>query len=114
MSKISTIFIAIIIFFGCTSKNFQPKNFVKHFDKSNSKIFIDCKKNSDCKLQQINTQCPYFKAININNKKNSIIEYINKEKNLTKNVVFDCRILPNEKTLKSVCKNNICIIEIKK
>jgi len=118
MSKLLMFtFTVIIILSGCTSKNLQSnlhKHFVKHFDKSNSKIFKDCAENSDCKLILLGVGCSYFESINVNNSESSILEYMKKEKELTKGVLFDCMMSPNIDTLKAVCEDNVCAVKIKK
>ncbi|MFH1030806.1 MAG: hypothetical protein V1770_06140 [bacterium] len=90
-----------------------PKNFIKHFNKSSSKIYKDCLRDSDCKLQYLGNACGFIEVINKNNSKNDIENYINKELELTSKVLFDCKNNPQIEDLKSTCEDKICETQAK-
>ncbi len=105
---------------GCSSKeeqpiaNIQPKHFLKQHDGSDSKVFTDCRKNSDCKLESIiRYSCNPYEAININNTQKNIDDYDKKEDTL--GIIFvECIYNPyKEKDYKAVCSNNVCRAKVK-
>ena len=111
---ITTSLVSFYLFTQQPSTNgIMPKNFIKHFNKSNSKIYKDCVKDSDCKLQNLGNACGLIQAINKNNSRGDIENYINKETELTSKVLFDCMSNPQIDILEPVCENKICITGLK-
>lgn len=118
MKKVAlSILVIVMTLSGCSFNDFQKahlKNFVKHFDNSDSKIYKNCSSDSDCKLKYIWVGCPNYEWINVNNLEYNFLEYIKKETELIKNIEFDCLAPLNIKTINAICKEHICSIWTKK
>ena len=95
------------------NKKISKKNptFLPHFDNSDSKIFIDCEKNSDCELIFLENGCGDFSSINRKNEKSAIKNFNKKEKILLKNVNFDCAAPKKIENFRAICREKICAAE---
>ena len=95
---------------GCSSKeeqptaNIQPKHFLKQHDGSDSKVFVDCRKNSDCKIEPMG--CGSYTSVNVNNTEEDMYKYEEKEHTL---VLYNCSAGHFKTTdYKAICSNNVC------
>ncbi len=124
--NITKILLLILVFTaftlsGCSSEketptaNIQPEHFVSHFAGTHfvsSKIFTDCRKDSDCKIEYLSSGCSTYKAININNTQKDIDDYYKKENTL--GILVECAYdRYEEKDYKAVCSNNVCRAKVK-
>lgn len=111
------LIIILICYFFVKQKSIHEsileKNFIKYFNHSDSNIFQDCVKKTDCKLQYFDVICPNYRAINVNNSNIDIEKYIKKQNKLTELIDVKCKPSHNIKTIKAVCEKNICTVKNK-
>jgi hypothetical protein len=111
MKKVIFTALAISLFFlsGCAESIEDDQHvYLKHFDKTNSNLIVDCKKDEDCVLKNLTSGCGELASININNKEKEIEIYNKKEGELLEGVFFKCGIPPSIEDHQAVCIDNIC------
>jgi hypothetical protein len=91
------------------------ERYLKNFDGKDSKVQIQCSEDSQCEISQdIFSPCGFPKAINIENKKEDIDEFSERERELTDSIAIKCASLVDY-TDKAFCnKGNLCEVEKKK
>ncbi|NTU99475.1 hypothetical protein HGA64_05750 [Candidatus Falkowbacteria bacterium] len=95
--------------FECTpTGSAQNHTYLNFFDKTQSSIYTDCQTADDCRLIDLGIGCENFTSINSHNKQIEIDSFIKKERELLKDIRFDCYNLKKIQDYKPVCSNKLC------
>jgi len=106
-------FVALLFIYSVSTQA-RAANFLTYFDKSISKINIQCRQDSECKLVQLSQPCHGMSAVNIKITKKHIIEYNKKKNKLLNGLEFDCGADQCAAKIKAVCIQNLCTIQTEK